>query len=122
MHMQGEAGIAAVMECAQRYYRAMVSGDEQALRGLFDSRIAIMGHFQGEFQWLDLDAFIDETKSLIGQHGQEECWIESIRIDGSIAMAAVRGRYAGLMLVDHLMFVAVDEGWLITGKSFHVVE
>lgn len=109
------------MDAATRYYRAMVAGDETELRLLFDSRAQIMGHYEGAFQWLDLDTFIDETKDLIGQHGEERCAVEGIRIDGDIATVAIRGRYAGLDFVDHLSMVAVDDRWVITAKSFHAV-
>jgi hypothetical protein len=122
MQQESETDVSAVLESARRYYRAMVAADEAELRHLFDSRAPIMGHFEGEFQWLDLDTFIEETKGLIGQHGEERYAIESIRIDGSIANVAVAGQYAGLWIVDHLTFVAIDGAWKITAKSFHVAQ
>jgi hypothetical protein len=119
---KSDAGtITALSETATRYYHAMVAGNEAELRSLFDGRAALMGHFEGEFQWLDLDGFIDETKNLIGQHGEEICSVESVRVDGDIATVAIRGRYAGLWFLDHLSLVEVDGRWLITSKSFHVL-
>jgi hypothetical protein len=111
----------AILNAAIRYYWAMVGGDEKELRRLFDGRAPIVGYYQGEFQWLGLDAFIDEAKSLIGQHGEERCSVESIRVDGEIATVALRGRYAGLWFLDHLSFIQVSDRWIITNKSFHVV-
>jgi hypothetical protein len=119
--MGNTADLDAILDTATRYYRAMVAGDEDELRRLFDSRAPIVGHFQGEFQWLGLDAFIEEAKSLIGQHGEEGCSVESIRVDGDIATVTIRGRYAGLWFLDHLSVVEVNDRWTITGKSFHVV-
>ena len=122
MNLTGSiADIGAIMETATRYYQAMVTGDEKELRRLFDSRATIAGHYQGEFQWLGLDAFIYEAKSLIGQHGEEECSVDSIRVDGDIATVAMRGQYAGLWFLDHLSIIEVDGRWTITGKSFHVL-
>jgi hypothetical protein len=120
--MTQDDSTAAILETATGYYRAMVTGDEAALRRLFDSRAPIAGHYQGEFQWIGLDAFIDEAKSLIGQHGEEGCAVESLRIDGDIATVAIRGRYAGLWFLDHLSIVRVDDRWTITGKTFHVLD
>ncbi len=113
--------ITALTETAKRYYHAMVEGDEAELRRLFDGRAAIMGHYEGEFLWLGLDGFIGEAKSLIGQHGEESCSVESVRVDGDIATVAVRGRYAGLWFLDHLSLAEVNDHWMITSKSFHVV-
>ncbi|SDJ17487.1 nuclear transport factor 2 family protein [Aliiruegeria lutimaris] len=113
--------VTALTETAKRYYQAMVTGDEAELRRLFDRRAAIVGNFEGEFQWLDLDGFIDEAKNLIGQHGEENCSVESVRVDGDIATVAVRGRYAGLWFLDHLSLVEINDHWMITSKSFHVV-
>ncbi len=111
--------ISALTETAKRYYHAMAAGDEAELRRLFDGRAAIMGHYEGEFLWLGLDGFIDEAKSLIGQHGEENCSVESVRVDGDIATVAIRGRYAGLWFLDHLSLVEVNDHWMITSKSFY---
>lgn len=113
--------ITALTETAKRYYHAMTAGDEAELRRLFDGRAAIMGHFEGEFQWLALAGFIVETKSLIGQHGEESCSVESVRVDGNIATVAIRGRYAGLWFLDHLSLIEVNDHWMITSKSFYAV-
>lgn len=79
-----------------------------------------MGHFEGAFQWLDLEDFIAETKTLIGQHGTVEHRLESLKIDGDIASVCISGRYAGVWIVDHLLFVERNKAWQITAKSFHV--
>lgn len=119
--MSNTADTRAIMDTATRYYWAMVAGNEEDLRRLFDSRAPIAGHYEGEFQWLDLDAFVDEAKNLIGQHGEESCSVESIRVDGDIATVAIRGRYAGLWFLDHLSLVQLNDCWRIISKSFHVL-
>jgi hypothetical protein len=118
--MTDASDASAIRGLAERYYRAMVAGDEIALRTLFDERAIIVGNYEGAFLWQDLQAFIDETKGLIGQHGREECRVESLRIDGDIGTVAVGGRYAGLWFVDHLSAVRVGVDWRIVSKSFHV--
>jgi hypothetical protein len=110
-----------IADTATRYYRAMVAGDEEELRRLFDSRAPILGHYQGEFQWLDLDAFIEEARGLTGQHGEESCSVECTRVDGDIATVAIRGRYASQWFLDHLSMIRINGRWTITSKSFHVV-
>jgi hypothetical protein len=119
--MDNKADTQAVLETATRYYWAMVAGDGEELRRLFDGRAPIVGHYQGEFLWQGLDAFIDETQTLIGQHGEERCFVESMRIDGDIATVAIRGRYAGLWFLDHLSMVEVNGSWTIAGKIFRVL-
>ena len=111
----------AVLEVAHSYYRAMVDGDEEALRKLFDPRAPITGHYEGAFLWQDLESFIEEAKSLVGQHGEPDCKVEGLRIDGDIATVCVRGRYAKLWFLDHLSTVKREHGWVITNKSFCVV-
>ena len=111
--------IAAAMQTAQDYYDAMVAGDEARLRALFDARAPIAGHYEGEYQWLDLDAFVSEAVSLIGQHGAQHCAVKSVRVDGDIATVVIRGRYAGQIFVDHLSMLEVDGRWKITAKTFY---
>lgn len=110
----------AVIDMADRYYWAMVTGDETDLRVLFDPRASITGHYEGEFLWQDLESFIAETQSLKGQHGKQECRVESVRVDGDIAVVCVSGRYAGLWFTDHLLAIEEDGRWVITSKSFCV--
>jgi len=111
-----------VRDLAARYYSAMVAGDRVALHALFEPRAAIVGNFDGAFLWLDLEAFVVETESLVGQHGKEDYRVESLRMDGDIATVAVRGRYAGLWMIDHLSAIRVGADWKIVGKTFHVQE
>jgi len=110
----------AIRRLGESYYRAMVAGDRAALSVLFDARAATVGYFEGAFLWVDLEAFISETESLVGQHGKEECSIESLQVDGDIATVAVRGRYMGMWFIDHLAAVRVGADWSIVGKTFHV--
>jgi hypothetical protein len=111
----------SALEVAEGYYRAMVEGDAPALRALFDPRAMVIGHSEGDFLWQDLDSFIAETESVVGQHGEEVCVVEGLRLDGDIACVAVRGRYVGLWFVDHLSMVEDESRWRIVGKTFHVV-
>jgi hypothetical protein len=117
--MSGTADMAVLTDLATSYYRAMVVGDEGALRALFDPRAIIVGNYEGAFLWQDLQAFVDETRGLAGQHGKEDCFVESLRVDGDIATVAVRGRYTGVWFADHLSFVRVGGVWKIVGKTFH---
>lgn len=111
----------AVRSIAERYYQAMVAGDEAELRALFDARAPIVGYYQGQFLWSSLQDFIDEAVSLVGQHGPERCQVESIRVDGDIGFVAVGGQYAQQWLVDHLLLSRGSAGWTIVAKTFHVV-
>jgi hypothetical protein len=110
----------AIRDLAARYYGAMMAGDRDVLHSLFEARASIVGNFDGAFQWLDLETFVAETEGLVGQHGREECSVESLRIDGDIATVAVRGWYAGMWIIDHLSAVRVGTDWKIVGKTFHV--
>jgi Putative lumazine-binding len=118
--MHETTDMTALHDLAFSYYRSMVAGDEGMLLRLFDPRAIIVGNYEGAFLWQDLQAFIDETKGLIGQHGKEECRVESLRIDGDIGTVAVRGRYMGMWFLDHLSAVRVGGDWKIVGKTFHV--
>ena len=111
---------ASVLQVAHRYYNAMVHAEEGELRQLFEPRACIAGYFEGEFQWLTLDEFIAETKTLVGQHGKLEFCFESMKLDGDIASLCVSGRYAGFWIVDHLLLIEKDKEWIVTSKSFHV--
>lgn len=111
----------AIVEVGESYYQAMVAADEAKLRVLFDDRAPISGHYQGQFLWMSLQDFIDEAISLVGQHGNEHCRVETVRIDGDIGFVAVGGQYAQQWLVDHLLLVRSAGGWKIVSKTFHPV-
>lgn len=106
---------------AERYYRAMVSGDAVTLRDLFDERAPVAGYFDGSFLCLSVEDFIAEAVGLVGQHGPERCKVDAQRIDGDIAFVAVGGQYAKAWLVDHLLLSRRSKGWKIVAKTFHVV-
>ena len=118
--MTETAGAQAIVEIGERYYQAMVAGNEAALRALFDARAPIIGYYQGQLLWLSLQDFIDEAISLVGQHGPERCQVETHRIDGDIGFVAVGGQYAQAWLVDHLLLSKGSDGWKIVSKTFHV--
>lgn len=105
---------------AEDYYRSMVAGDEAGLGRVFDARAPIVGHYQGEFLWQDLDAFIAEAQDLVGKHGDEACRIERIDVVGDTAVALVGGRYAGLWFEDHLAMVKIAGTWRVVAKTFRV--
>ena len=110
-----------VQRTAESYYRAMVAGDGDRLRDLFDPRAPIAGNFEGNLLWQSLDLFIAEAQNLVGQHGVEACVIEGVRIDGDLATVTVAGRYAGLWFRDHLAMIRSEGRWKIAAKTFQVV-
>ena len=118
--MTETADAQAIVEIGERYYQAMVAGNEAALRALFDARAPIIGYYQGQLLWLSLQDFIDEATSLVGQHGPERCQVETHRIDGDIGFVAVAGQYAQAWLIDHLLLSRGSDGWKILSKTFHV--
>jgi hypothetical protein len=111
---------AAVRELAQDYYDTMVASDEAGIRRVFDARASVVGHFEGELLWQDLDAFIAETREYVGKHGKEECRIERVDIHGDTAVAVVGGRYAKLWFEDLLAMVKIDGAWRVVAKTFWV--
>ncbi len=84
---------AAVEAVANAYYETMVAGDEAGMRNIFDPQAPIVGTMDGEFIWDSLDAFIEESKNLVGQHGEITSRIESLQITGDMALVTVGGRY-----------------------------
>ncbi|MDA0218414.1 MAG: nuclear transport factor 2 family protein [Proteobacteria bacterium] len=111
---------AAVRALAQDYYDTMVAADEAGIRRVFDSRAPVVGHFQGQLLWQDLDAFIAETCDFVGKHGKEESRIERVELHGDTAYAVVGGRYAELWFEDQLAMVKIDGNWRVVAKTFWV--
>ena len=49
MARDSSARAADLVQVCEQYYHAMVTGDEGALRALFDPRAPIAGHYEGAF-------------------------------------------------------------------------
>lgn len=114
------ARVNEVAAVATAYYDAMVSGDEPALRRLFDARASVVGHFEGALLWQTLDEFIAETLASVGRHGVIEGRVERVDVVGDTATAVVGGRYWGLWFEDILAMVEIDGAWRIVAKTFRV--
>ena len=113
---------AAVEAVANAYYETMVAGDEAGMRNIFDPQAPIVGTMDGEFIWDSLDAFIEESKNLVGQHGEITSRIESLQITGDMALVTVGGRYWKRWFTDQLAMVreSGEPGvWRIHAKSFY---
>lgn len=104
---------------ANAYYANMVAGDEAGLRKIFDPQAPIVGTMDGDFIWDSLDAFIVETQSLVGQHGEIASRVDSLQITGDMALVTVGGRYWKRWFTDQLAMVREPEGWRIHAKSFY---
>tara|TARA_Y100001960_G_C14698365_1_gene840249 strand:- start:923 stop:1621 length:699 start_codon:yes stop_codon:yes gene_type:complete len=114
-----DGDVAAVAAKGEAYYRAMFEGDETALKRLFTYDAPIVGTMDGDFIWDSRDAFIEETKSLVGQHGEATSRIDALQVRGDTALVTVGGRYWKRWFTDQLAMVRGDDGWMIHAKSFH---
>lgn len=112
----------AVEAVANAYYEGMVNGDAAGLRAIFDPGAPIVGTMDGAFMWQSLDAFIEESQTLVGQHGDIASRIDNLQITGDMALVTVGGRYWKRWFTDQLAMVrepGTSGSWGIHAKSFY---
>ena len=112
---EGEAVIAA----AAIYFKAMVEADEAELRRIFHPQASVIGHWEGEFEFANLDEFIETTHEAKTGDKPFEYRVEELNLVGDTAVISVGGYCYGNWFTDHLSMVNIAGDWKIVSKVFY---
>ena len=100
---------------------AMVWGDGAMLRQAFHPKACCIGHFDGELEWDDLEAFIQGVSGEAAAPGSKPYWrINSMDVTGDMAIVQVENDWAGHRFDDTLTLLFHDDRWQIVSKLFYL--
>jgi hypothetical protein len=115
----GREDFVAIAETVQTYVEGMAGADETKLRAAFHAQASIIGHFEGEFEWDSLDAFIKAVKSVVDTPDPNPEWtLQSVDIVGDSAVARAGTAVAGMSFTDTLSLLRIDGNWVIVAKTY----
>lgn len=108
----------------QTYFESMYESDPQKVHTAFHPSAKITGYMGDRLNEQTVESFADFVggqKPSAAEKGDEKILeIVSLTIAGDTAVARVRDGYLGMMFLDTLSFLKVDDKWVIYNKLFHV--
>ncbi len=117
----GKQKMVAIVDTVQTYVEGMVWGDGAMLRQAFHPKACCIGHFDGELEWDDLEAFIQGVSGEAAAPGSKPYWrINSMDVTGDMAIVQVENDWAGHRFDDTLTLLFHDDRWQIVSKLFYL--
>ena len=114
----------AIKQLVQVYFESMYESSADKVRQAFHPSARITGYLQGDFSEMTVEQFaglVESQQPSAADEGTEKILeIVSIDIAGSTAVARVRDAYLGLMFLDTLSLIKIDDQWSIYNKLYHV--
>ena len=106
------------------YFDSMYESNPDKVKEVFHKDARITGYMQGKLIEHTVSSFADfvESQNPSAEKKNEEKLLEilSIEVAGSTAVALVKDGYLGMIFLDTLSFLQVQDKWLIYNKLFHV--
>ena len=106
------------------YFDSMYESNPDKVKEVFHKDARITGYMQGKLIEHTVSSFADfvESQPPSAEEKKEEKLLEilSIEVAGSTAVALVKDGYLGMIFLDTLSFLQVQDKWLIYNKLFHI--
>ncbi len=113
-----------ISETIEIYFASMYESSADKVRHVFHEDAKITGYMQGQLVQLSVSAFADSVAGQLPSAAEEKepklLEIASIEIAGATAIARVRDGYLGMIFLDTLSLLKVDDRWVIYNKLFHI--
>jgi hypothetical protein len=118
MSHSDESQITAAVE---GYVVAMSTGDEDALRAAFHPFASIIGNYQGEVEWLNVDAYVREVlgASMLPNYSPS-FRIGLLDITDDAATVKVGDEFGTMRFTDYLSLLKIAGEWKIVSKLYHL--
>ncbi|MDT4855106.1 putative lumazine-binding protein [compost metagenome] len=113
----------AIHQVVRDYVEGMVFADENRLRSAFHPDCRIIGHFQGNLEWLSVDDFAGSIREAgpVLQKGTTPYWeIQALDVTGDAASVKVVDDYADLRFTDYLSLLKISGRWSIINKLYYL--
>ena len=108
----------------QKYFDSMYESSAEKVREAFHENAWITGYLEGKLMEMNVGEFADfvssQEPSPKKKGDQIVLEIKSCEIVGSTAAVKVRDGYLGMIFLDTLSLLKVEEEWKIYSKLFHV--
>ncbi len=119
--MAVESDLHAVRMVVTEYLKGMIYGQDDRLRGAMHPLCMQAGHYNGQYEFMPRDAFIEaikpEKKEPDGSTLRFD--VSMIDITGDIAVAKVNDDCFGTTWTDYLTLIKHDGKWQIVMKAFY---
>ena len=119
--MDNKQAIAATI---QIYFDSMYLSERDKVLQAFHPHAKITGYMGGHLLEQTVEEFANfvsaQTPSAKDQGEAPMLEILSVDITGDTAVAKVRDGYLGMIFIDTLAMLKIDENWVIYNKLFHV--
>ncbi|MDH4559491.1 nuclear transport factor 2 family protein [Pseudomonas sp. BN411] len=115
----------AIRQVVRDYVDGMVFADENRLRSAFHPDCRIIGHFQGDLEWLSVNDFAGSIRDAgpVLAEGAAPVWeILALDITGDSAAVKVVDDYADLRFTDYLSLLKLGGRWTIINKLYYLHE
>ena len=110
--------------CIQLYFDSLYESDAKKVRLSFHDAAMVSGYLPDGLHEMNLDDFASFVSSQqpSPKENNDEILLEIISCDinGSTASVKVRDGYLGMIFVDTLSLLKVNDDWKIYTKLFHV--
>ena len=110
--------------CIQLYFDGLYESDAEKVRSSFPDAAMVSGYLPHGLHEMNLSEFAEFVSSQqpSPKENNDEVLLEiiSCEINGSTASAKVRDGYLGMIFLDTLSFLKVNDEWKIYNKLFHV--
>ena len=110
--------------CIQLYFDSLYESDSEKVRSSFHDAAMVSGYLPDGLHEMNLSEFAEFVSSQqpSPKENNDEVLLEivSCEINGSTASAKVRDGYLGMVFLDTLSLLKVDDEWKIYNKLFHV--
>jgi hypothetical protein len=108
----------------QLYFDSMYESSPEKVRQAFHPDAKITGYLQGKLSVMNVEGFASfvESQNPSPKEKGDEIFLEIVSCDisGSTASVRVRDAYIGLVFLDTLSFLKVNDQWVIYNKLYHV--
>jgi Putative lumazine-binding len=103
------------------YLDGMIYGESDKLRGAFHPKAIAAGHFDGGYEFLSPDVFVDAWKlaGTVPRGTPYVANIVSVDITGDVGMTKVTNTCFGANFTDYLLLIKDNGKWQIVSKAFY---
>lgn len=111
---------AAIEAVVTDYLEGMIWNDPERLRRAMHPLCMQVGHYKGQFEFYDRDAFIEALENEKTEEPGTPCRAEILSIDmtGDVAMVKVEDHCFGTSFTDYLTLIHTGGRWQIAMKAF----
>ncbi len=113
-----------IEDTIQTYYDSMYYSDGGLVRKVFHQDAKITGYLNGKLLRQSVEDFASfvENQKPSPKEKEDKIVLEILSLDigETTAVAKVRDKYIGIMFIDTLSFIKMENDWVIYNKLFEV--